>query len=93
MGPGVGLEAWLRWSAHPLGGVESRGHVQCSPFAPDPLILLLALQKWQLGFLVFLYLIVYNLSQLHMGTVIFSPSQFLCILLLKETFVQVQALQ
>ena len=24
--PGVGLERWLRWSAHPFGGVECRGH-------------------------------------------------------------------
>ena len=43
MCPGVRLEGWLRWSAHPLGGVVCRGHVQypvCS------------LQTWQLGFLV-----------------------------------------
>ena len=31
---GVGLEGWLRWSAHPLGGVVCRGHVQCPALAP-----------------------------------------------------------
>ena len=34
MGPGVGLEGRLRWSAHPLGGVECRGHAQGPAFAP-----------------------------------------------------------
>ena len=52
---------------------------------PTPLLVLC-------GFLVFLYL-VHNLPQLCMHAVIFSPLQFLCILLLKERFVQVQALQ
>ena len=56
------------------------------------LSLLLALQKWQLVVLVILYL-VYILPQLHRYAVIFSPLEFLCILLLEETFVQVQALQ
>ena len=51
------------------------------------------LQKWQLGFLVSLYLFVQNLPQPHLLEVIFSPIQFLCILLLKERCVQVQALQ
>ena len=52
------------------------------------LSLLLALQKWQLVVLVILYL-VYILPQLHRYAVIFSPLEFLCILLLEETFVQV----
>lgn len=43
--------------------------------------------------LSFLYLIVYNLPWLHMHVVIFSPLQFLCILLFKKMFVQVQALE
>ena len=51
-----------------------------------------ALQKQQLDFLVSLYLVC-NLPQLHMHIVIFSPSQFLCTLLLEETYVQVQARQ
>ena len=62
-------------------------------FCFQPLFLLPALQKWQLGILVFLLLVVHNLSQLHMYIVIFSPLQFLCIWLLQETYVQTEALQ
>ena len=91
--PGVGLQGWLRCFAHPLGGVLCRRHVQYPAFAPDTLFLLQVLQKGQLGFLVFLCLLVQNLPQLHVHAVIFSPIQFLCILLLEEMFVQVQALQ
>ena len=29
----VGLEGWLRWSAHPLGGAVCRDHVQPPTFA------------------------------------------------------------
>ena len=57
------------------------------------LLLLPALQKWQLGVLVSLYLVVHSLPQLHMHAVIFSLIRFLCILSLKETCVQGQALQ
>ena len=42
---------------------------------------------------VFLHLSVCNMPQLCMETVIFSPISFLCILLLKEPFVQGRALQ
>ena len=49
------------------------GHGQCPAFAPDILFSLWALQKWQLGFLVFLYLTVHTFSHLHMHAVIFSP--------------------
>ena len=42
--------------------------------------------------LTVLCLIVHTLPQLHMCAVIFSPLSFLCLLLLKETLVQVQAL-
>ena len=91
--PGMGLEGWLRCFAHPFGGGVCRGHAQYPAFAPNPLLLLLALQKWQLGILVSLYLVVHNLPQLCMHAVIFSPLYFLCILLLEETFVQVQARQ
>ena len=66
MCPGVRLEGCLRWSAHPSGGVVCRGRAQY-------LLLLPALQKWQLRFLVFLYLVVHNLPQLRMPVVIFSP--------------------
>ena len=43
MCPEVGPEGWLRWFAHPLGGVVCRGHKQYPTFAPEPLLLLLAL--------------------------------------------------
>ena len=51
-----------------------------------------ALQKRPLSFCS-LYLFVQNLPQPCMCTFIFSPVQFLCILLLEEKFVQVGALQ
>ena len=50
MCPRVGLKGWLRWSAHPFGGIE------CST-----LLLLPASQKWQLVFLVFSYLVFHLL--------------------------------
>ena len=62
-------EAWV--VCRPFGGVECRGHVQYPAFAADT-VFALVLQKWQLGFLAFLYLIQ-NLSQLCMQAVIFSP--------------------
>lgn len=65
------------------------------------LLLLPVLQTWQLGggwvgfgfLFVCLFLVVPSLSQLCTHAAIFSPLQFLCILLPKETFVQEQALQ
>ena len=74
------------------GGVECRGHAQYPAFVPNTLLLLKALQKWLLGFLVSLYL----LSRIYPNctdTIIFSSIQFLCTLLLEERCVQVQALQ
>ena len=73
MCPGVWPEGWLRLFAHPLGGVECRGHTQYPALAPNPLLLFLALQKQQLVFLAFLYLVVHNLLQLRMHAVMFSP--------------------
>ena len=64
--PGVGPEGWLRWSAHPLGGVVCSGHAQCPAFAPGS-------SEVAVGFLVFLYLAVHYLPQLRMYAVIFSP--------------------
>ena len=49
-GPGIRLEGWF---AHPFGRGMCRGHVQYPAFAPGTLFLLLALQKWQLGFCLF----------------------------------------
>ena len=66
-GPGVGLERWPGWSAHPFVAL-------CAGGMRSTLLLLPALQKWQLDFLVSLYLVVHNLPQLGMHAVIFSPS-------------------
>ena len=49
-------EGWLRWFAHPFGGVECR-HAQPPAFAPSS-------SEVAVGFLVFLYL-VDNLRQFH----------------------------
>ena len=43
--------------AHPVSGVVSRGHAQYRAFAPDTLHLLQAPWKWQVAFLVSLYLL------------------------------------
>ena len=91
--PGVGPEGWLRWFAHPFVVLSAGGHAQYPAFATNTQFLLPALQKWQLGFLSFCIFWILNLPQLHRHTVIFSPIQFLCILLLEERCVQVQALQ
>ena len=81
----VRLEGWLRWSSRPFGGVECGGHVQSPASVPGS-------SEVAAGFLVFLYL-VWNFPQLCMHAVTFSPIHFLCILLLEERFVQVQAPQ
>ena len=80
------MEGWLGWSVHPIGGAVCRGGKHST------LLLLLALQKWQLGFSLFVSF-VQNLPGLCILTVIFSPLEFLCVLLPEQTFVQVQALQ
>ena len=56
----------VRWSAHPLGGAVCRAHAQYFAFARGS-------SEVAVGFLVFLYLVVPNLSQLPMHAVIFSP--------------------
>lgn len=64
----------------------------CAGGMCSALLLLLVLQKWQLCFRVFLYLVVHSLPQLPTHAVICSPLQFLCISLL-EMFAQMQELQ
>ena len=88
MCPGFRPEEWLKCSAYPLGGVKFRGHAWYPVFPPDTLIYV-PISSEVLGGGVFLYPLVHNLPQLHMHAVIDSPLQFLCILLLEETFVQV----
>ena len=86
-------------SAHPFGSVVCRWHEWYPAFASDILLLLLAFQKWQLGFrwdffvFGFFFFFCIFLPIICPNTVIFSPFSFLCILLLEEMFVQVQALQ
>ena len=62
---GIGTERLLRWFAHPLGGVESRGHSQYSAFVPSS-------SEVVVGF-CFFYLVIQNLPHLRMHAVIFSP--------------------
>ena len=49
----------------PLGGVECRGHAQCPGFVPSS-------SEVAVVVLVFVYLVVHNLPQLHTCAVIFS---------------------
>ena len=67
MRPGVGPEGWLRYFAHPFGGVECRGHAQRPAFAPTSSEVAVGV-FWGL-FVSF----VQNLPQLHMHAVNFSP--------------------
>ena len=86
--PEVWLEGGLGVFPTPLVLSSARG-------GHSTLLLLPALQKWWLSNLVFLLSFVQTLPLLYMQAVIFSPMHFFffCILLLEETFVQVQALQ
>lgn len=62
----VGLEGWLRRSAHPLGDAVCRGHAQYPAFAPGS-------SEMAAGvFWSFLHLVVLNLPQLCIHPVIFS---------------------
>ena len=61
-----------------------RGQAQDPAFAPCPSEV--AFEFWS-----FLYLVVHHVPQLHTHTGIFHPLLLLCILLLEEAFIQVQA--
>ena len=93
MYPGVSPEGWLGCFAPPfIWCYVQRAMLSYPAFVSSPLLLLQALQKWQLGFLVSTSF-VQNLSQLPTQTVISSPIQLHSILLFKERYVQGQALQ
>ena len=62
---GVGTEACLRWSAHPLVALCEGGHARYPAFTSKS-------SEVAVGLLVFL-LLVQNLSQAGMQVVIFSP--------------------
>ena len=81
--PWIGLEGQLRWSAHPFGSTLCGDHVQNPTFTPQ-------ISEVPVGFLVFLYLIVHNLLQLCLQLFL-VPHSFICNLLLREIFIQVQA--
>ena len=87
----------LKWgeSRSRLVGLPAPLVVFCAGIMRSTLLLPLAGSHLKGGswVLAFSYLIVYNLPQLLMHIFIFSPLEFLCILLFKKTFVQVQALQ
>lgn len=55
---GVMLEGFFGWFAHPLDGAVCRVCAQYPVFAPGS-------SAMAVVFLVFLYLVVHNLSQLH----------------------------
>ena len=77
----LGLEGWLRWFAHRFGGVVCRGHAQYSDFVLDALLLLPALQKWQMGFWSFcilLSIICPNCACIHLILVPYSFFEFCC---------------
>ena len=76
---GLGPEGWLRCFTHPSGAGVCKRYAQHPAFVPDSLFLLLTLQKWQWGFFGLFVSFIYNLPQLPMHTVIFSPIQFLCV--------------
>ena len=86
--PGFRLEGWLRCFAHRFGGIECRGHAQYRVFAPSS-------SEVAVGYFwsfCILSIICPNCTCTQV-LFFFSPLEFLCILLLEETFVQVQALQ
>ena len=58
MDPGVMLEGFFGWFAHPLDGAVCRVYAQYPVFAPGS-------SAMAVVFLVFLYLVVHNLPQLH----------------------------
>ena len=70
MGPGVGPEGWLKWSAHLFGGGVCNGHGQHPAFAPSS-------SEVAAEILVFLYLTVHNLPQLRMHSSLVPCSFFL----------------
>ena len=85
-----------RGGEYQLGVLCARMCAQDPYFAPSTPFLLRALEKWQLGFLFFCLVSLYLLFRICptcLHTAIFSPIQFLCILLHEERCVPVQTLQ
>ena len=76
----VRLGSRPRWSAHPFGGTECRGHARFPAFAPG---FASGVAGWVLWCLV-----VQHVPQIHRHAVP-NPLQFLCLLLLEEVCFQV----
>ena len=77
-----GPEGLPRWSAHPFGGAVCRRQVSYSALAPDTLLLLSALWKWQLGFelfCIFLPIIFPNCTRTQLFLVPYSFFVFCCL--------------
>ena len=76
--PGIGLEGWLRWFVHLFVLSRAGGHVQYLAFAPYSSFFAPDSSEIAVGCILSLYLLVQNLSQLHMHIAIiqFSSVQF-----------------
>ena len=82
---------WLRWFAHPFGGIEVRGHAQHLAFYSCSLHLVFSPSPSEVAglFLSFLELFAPSCPWFvptAMYSVTSNPVQFPCILLLKENF-------
>ena len=69
----MGQRCGLGGLSTPLVVLCAGGHMQFPAFASNALLLLPALQKVAVGFLVFLFRFVHNLAQLQVHAVIFNP--------------------
>ena len=98
MFPGVRMEGWRRWFAHPLGGGVAGGMLNTLVFSQVPLFAPGSSQV-AVGMFVVVVVAVLFVSLSGIGpnctcTKLFlGPMQFVCILLLEEICVHVQALQ
>ena len=73
MFPGVGMEGWRRWFAHPVGGGVCRGHAQYPGFLPSSSFCsrLFTSGSWVVSFVFWsLCIFVWNWPQLHMHKII-----------------------
>ena len=70
--PEVGLEGWLRWFAHPLVVFSAGSMHSPQPLSPTPCFPPNS-SEVEVVCLVFLYLVVHNLTQLCVHAVVFSP--------------------
>ena len=72
--PGIGLEGWLRWFVHLFVVSNAGGRVRSPAFAPYPILFASGSSEIAVGCFWALYLLVQDLFQLHMHTVIIQFS-------------------